>query len=232
MTWLDLLLEDSHHKGRKKWDPNHVFEAFSLFSDHDAYVVREEMLSAISSKFNYYQTVSWLKLQLHKTTLSEWCHFMHCVTTPADELAIFALSRLYRQHSVVYTKDKTWSTIGTSTSMSEKEVYQQCDLKFILMGKGHYVQLIRKPSLTMPVLPLQPMESVYESGYYENTAPAENIKATTSAFTSPPAEPPLQRNEEIATTMYSKQYCAVHGCKVPDTKTMSKSTTPYHLNRK
>ena len=135
--WLDLPLEDSHHKGCKKRDPNCVFEAFGLFSDHDAYVVREEMLSAISSKFNYYQTVSWLILQLHKTTLSEWCHVMHCVTTPADKLAIFALSRLYRRHSVVYTKDKTWSTIGTSTPMSEKEVYQQCDLKFILMGKGH-----------------------------------------------------------------------------------------------
>ena len=87
---------------------------------------------------------------------------MCSVTTPADELAIFALSKLYRWHSVVYTKDKTWSTIGTSTPMSEKEVYQQCDLKFILMGKGHYVQLIKKPSLTMPVLPLQPMESVRE----------------------------------------------------------------------
>ena len=134
------------------------------------------MLSAISSDFNYYQTVSWLILQLHKTTLSEWCHVMRCVTTPADKLAIFALSRLYRRHSVVYTKDKTWSTIGTSTPMSEKEVYQQCDLKFILMGKGHYMQLIKKPSLTMPVLPLQPMESVYESGYYENTTPVENIK--------------------------------------------------------
>ena len=143
---------------------------------------------------------------------------MRCVTTPADELAIFTLSRLYRRHSVVYTKDKTWSTIGTSTPMSEKEVYQQCDLKFILMGKGHYVQLIKKPSLTMPVLPLQPMESVYESSYYKNTTPVENIKDTTNGFTSLHAEPSPQRDEEVATTTGSKQYCAVHGCKVPDTK--------------
>ena len=103
---------------------------------------------------------------------------MRTVTTPADELAIFALSRLYRRHSVVYTKDKTWSTIGTSTPMNEKDVYQQCDLKFILMGKGHYVQLIRKPLVSMPVVPLQPMESVYESGYYEDVTPAENITDT------------------------------------------------------
>ena len=142
--WLDLPLECSCRKGRKKRDPNRVFEAFGSFSDHEADEVWEEMLSAISSDFNYYQTVSWLILQLRKTTLSEWCNVMRAVTTPADELAIFALSKLYRWHSVVYTKDKTWSTIGTSTPMNEKDVYRQCDLKFILMGKGHYVQLIKK----------------------------------------------------------------------------------------
>ena len=152
--WLDLPFECNHRKGHKKCDPNRVFEVFGSFSDHEVDEVREEMLSAISSDFNYYQTVSWLILQLRKTTLSEWCNVMHAVTTPADELAIFALSRLYRQHSVVYTKDKTWSTIGTSTPMNEKDVYQQCDLKFIIMGKGHYVQLIRKPSVSMPVVPL------------------------------------------------------------------------------
>ena len=34
--WLDLPLEDSCHKGHKKRDPNHVFEAFGFFSDHEA----------------------------------------------------------------------------------------------------------------------------------------------------------------------------------------------------
>ena len=169
--WLDLPQESSQRKGRKKRDPNRVFEAFGFYSDHDPIEVREEMLSSISLEFNYYQTVSWLILQLRKISLSEWCNNMRSISTPGDELAIFALSKLYQRHSVVYTKDKTWSTIGTSTPMSEKDVYQQCDLKFILMGKGHFVQLIRKPSVSMPVLPLQPMESVYESGYYEDVTP-------------------------------------------------------------
>ena len=87
---------------------------------------------------------------------------MRAATTLADELAIFTLSKLYRCHSVVYTKDKTWSMIGMSTPMNKKDVYQQCDLKFILMGKSHFVQLIKKPLLAMPVVSLQPMESIYE----------------------------------------------------------------------
>ena len=93
--WLDLPFESSQRKGCKKRDPNRVFEAFGFYSDHDPIEVREEMLSAISIEFNYYQTVSWLILQLHKTTLSEWCNNMRAISTPGDELAIFALSKLY-----------------------------------------------------------------------------------------------------------------------------------------
>ena len=224
--WLDLPPEWNHRKGRKKCDPNRVFEAFGSYSDHAADEVREEMLSAISSDFNYYQTVSWLVLQLRKTTLSEWCNVMRVVTTPADELAIFALSRLYRRHSVVYTKDKTWSTIGTSTPMNEKDVYHQCDLKFILMGKGHYVQLIRKPLVSMPVVPLQPMENVYESGYYEDVAPTENMTNTNVVPTTPSIEQSSQKDNTPATTPDNIQYCAVHGCEVTNIKTDTKSDNP------
>ena len=220
--WLDLLHESSQRKVRKKCDPNRVFEAFGFYSDHDSIEVREEMLSAISTEFNYYQTVSWLILQLHKISLSEWCNNMRPISTPGNELAIFALSKLYQRHSVVYTKDKTWSTIGTSTPMSEKDVYQQCDLKFILMGKGHFVQLIRKPSVSMPVLPLQPMESVYESGYYEDVTPVDKTMDKYITPTTPLIDLP-SNTDSPTTSSATAQYCAIHGCEVtqPQEKTPS-----------
>ena len=33
--WLDLPFECNCRKGRKKLDPNHIFEAFGSFSDHE-----------------------------------------------------------------------------------------------------------------------------------------------------------------------------------------------------
>ena len=41
--WLDLPIENSRRKGRKKCDPNHAFEAFGSYSDHDTDEVHEEM---------------------------------------------------------------------------------------------------------------------------------------------------------------------------------------------
>ena len=34
------------------------------------------------------------------------------------------------------------------------------------MGKDNFVQLIKKPSMSMPVVSFEPMESVYESSYF------------------------------------------------------------------
>ena len=119
-----------------------------------------------------------------------------------------------------------WSTIGASTPMNEKDVYQQCDLKFILMGKDHYVQLIKKPSVSMPVLPLQPMESVYESGYYKDVTPVESITDTNTIITPPPVGQPSQNNDVPATTPDTTQYCAVHGCKVTHTNNNGQSENP------
>ena len=94
------------------------------------------------------------------------------------------------------------------------------------MGKGHYVQLIRKPSVSMPVVPLQPMENVYESGYYEDVTPAENITDKNSVSTTPSIEQPSQRDDTPATTPDNTQYCAVHGCEVTNTKNDVQSENP------
>ena len=92
--WLDLPAKEHHKEGRKKWNPNNVFAAFREYSDHEAGEVCQEMLTSVSNEFNYYRDVSWLNMQMYKTTLSEWMAAMRDPNTPVDELAIFALSCL------------------------------------------------------------------------------------------------------------------------------------------
>ena len=78
----------------------------------------------------------------------------------------------------------------------------------------------------MPVLPLQPMESVYESGYYKDVTPVENI-TDTNTITSPPSVGQASQNNDVsATTPDNTQYCAVHGCKVMHTKNNGQSENP------
>ena len=151
-SWLDLPTGDMHKKGRKRCDPDVVFRVFGDFSDHEPSEVRAAMLSYISEDFNYFRDVSWLNLNMHKKKLSQWLDDMRNQNTPADELATFALSRLYKRHSVIYTKNRTWCTIGTSKPLSEMDVYLSCDVRLVQMGPRNFVSLIKKPSSCMPVM--------------------------------------------------------------------------------
>ena len=217
-SWLDLPTGDMHKKGRKRCDPDVVFRVFGDFSDHEPSEVRAAMLSYISEDFNYFRDMSWLNLNMHKKKLSQWLDAMRNHNTPADELATFALSRLYNRHGVIYTKNRTWCTIGTSKPLSEMDVYLSCDVRLVQMGPRNFVSLIKKPSSCMPVMQFERLENIYEGGYYNNTS-----------VPSPPFKDKQLPDEKIPTSeletnniyvdspediMKEKvEYCALHGCK-------------------
>ena len=166
--WLDVPLTKDGRKVSKKRDPNHVFKTFARLDDEEDHdLVRQNMIKTITSEFNWYSDLALICLQMHKISLSEWIGKMQNPKHPADELAVYVLSRMYGKHSLIYTKTKTWSTIGTSNPMEEKKVYQLCEFKFVNMGKNNLIELIRKPSSLMPLVSSVPLQSTYDSGYYE-----------------------------------------------------------------
>ena len=226
-NWLDLPTSDQHKKGRKRCDPDTVFRVFGDFCDYEPSDVRAEMLTFITNDFNYFRDVSWLNLNMHKKSLSQWIDSMRNQNTPADELAIFALSRMYRRHSVVYSKNRTWCTIGTSKPLSEKDVYLSCDVRFVQTGPRNFVSLIKKPSSCMPVMQFERLKNIYEGGYYnEETKPSTSIisvippvegtetvqNPTVEKASTEPTKTPVDIQEE--TDNKNIEYCALHGCKI------------------
>ena len=66
----------------------------------------------------------------------------------------------------------------------------------------------------MPILPLQPMESVYENGYYVNSSTDEQANIQRPLFE-------LAQTVNVSDilvvggeTNQNQQYCVVHGCDV------------------
>ena len=225
-NWLDLPTGDKHKKGRKRCDPDVVFRVFGDFSDHEPSEVRAAMLSYISEDFNYFRDVSWLNLNMHKKKLSQWMDDMRDQNTPADELATFALSRLYKRHSVIYTKNRTWCTIGTSKPLSEMDVYLSCDVRLVQMGPRNFVSLIKKPISCMPVMQFERLENIYEGGYYNDTSvpspPFKDKKLSDEKIPTSELEtnniyvdsPEDHTNEKV-------EYCALHGCKTSASDTIT-----------
>ena len=65
--------------------------------------------------------------------------------TAADELAIFALSKMYGKHTVIYNKARPWTTLDPPYPMTETELHDNCQIHLVYVGKDSYGILRRKP---------------------------------------------------------------------------------------
>ena len=80
--------------------------------------------------------------------------------TAADELAIFALSKMYGKHTVIYNKARPWTTLDPPYPMTETELHGNCQIHLVYVGKDLYGILRRK--LFVEAVAPQSVESMLE----------------------------------------------------------------------
>ena len=66
-------------------------------------------------------------------------------STFGDVLMLYALSCTFQRHTVVFTKLRCWSTIGTDNPISSDRLLDICHIKLVYLGKDMYAELRRKP---------------------------------------------------------------------------------------
>ena len=165
--WLDVSKSKCVGKSRKP-DPNCLFNIFGELLDCDAHRVRDQAMSEISVNFNHYSLAATVVLSMRKQNLTEWLSIMRKYDTPGDEIVLYALSRLTRVHSIVYSKTATWCTVAVSQPMLPSDLHKACTVRLMYLGRRGFGELVQKPSFNMPVYSqVETGESVYSSGYYE-----------------------------------------------------------------
>ena len=138
--WLDTR----NCKRGKKMNKQCVFEMFGTFSNENATDVRAGMLAVMRLDVNYYKKVGHIILGFKNINLDQWMQSMALPNVAADELAIFALSKMYRKHTLIYNKARLWSTLDPPYPMSEKELHDNCQIHLVYVGKDSYGILQRK----------------------------------------------------------------------------------------
>ena len=64
---------------------------------------------------------------------------------PADELAIFALSRFYSRHTIIYTSVCPWTTLAPEHFNSIDEAHNRCQTHLVYLGQHMYGVLRPRP---------------------------------------------------------------------------------------
>ena len=139
--WLDTR----NCKRGKKINKQCVFEMFGTFSNETASDVRAGMIAVIRLDLDYYKRIGHVILGFKNINLWQWMEVMEKPTVAADELAIFALSKLYGKHTVIYNKSKPWTTLDPPYQMSETELHDNCQIHLVYVGKDSYGILRHKP---------------------------------------------------------------------------------------
>ena len=165
--WLDVS-KSKCIGNSKKPDPNCLFNIFGELLDCDAHSVRDQAMTEISDNFNHYSLAATVVLSMRKQNLIEWLSSMRKYDTPGDEIVLYALSRLTRVHSIVYSKTATWCTVAVAQPMLPSDLHKVCTVRLMYLGRRGFGELVQKPSFSMPVYSqVETGESVYSSGYYE-----------------------------------------------------------------
>ena len=107
--------------------------------------VRAGMLTVIRLDLNYYKIAGHIILGFKNINIDQWMNVMAKPDTAADELAIFALSKMYGKHTVIYNKARPWTTLDPPYPMTETELHDNCQIHLVYVGKDSYGILHRKP---------------------------------------------------------------------------------------
>ena len=108
-----------------KMNPDHVYEYFGQFNGISAKAVRKNLLEFISGNMKFVEDCSSVFLPMKEISLETW---IDCINDGCncDELALLVLSAMYKRHSIVVTKVKSWCTIELSTPLTLLKAMSEC----------------------------------------------------------------------------------------------------------
>ena len=144
-----FYLDTSLFNKQGQLNPNGLFELFAQFSLDMPMDVRENMVNMILGCKATFASAACVPLLLKKMSIDVWLSDMAKNTTPGDEIALFALCKIYLKHASVLTKHATWTSIDLM-EISTEDLIKKSDLVLLYMGNNMFGVLHPKAMLSNP----------------------------------------------------------------------------------
>ena len=142
-------LDTSLFNKQGQLNPNGMFELFAQFSLDSPMDVRENMVNMVLGSKDTFASAACVPLLLKKLSIDVWLSGMTKNTTPGDEIALFALCKIYLKHASVLTKHATWTSIDL-VEISTEDLIKKSDLVLLYMGDNMFGVLHPKAMLSNP----------------------------------------------------------------------------------
>ena len=114
----NYVLDLSRCRVDRRLNISSIFEYFAELSCEDSDDVRAGMITRMRLDTEYYKHCGHIIASFKKLSFEDWLDYMSDCNTPADKLAIFALSKIYDLHTMIYTVSAPWITLKPLQPMS------------------------------------------------------------------------------------------------------------------
>ena len=116
--------------------PNALFDLFGEFSNQTSSIAHDNLVGWAFNNFRLLESVLKVAMTQRKTTLCAWINGMANESKAGDEIALYILSRMYQQHSFVYTHMFWWTTLLYTLPVQKKDLMEHCEIVLVFLKPG------------------------------------------------------------------------------------------------
>ena len=110
------------------------------------------MLNFIAENTACYEWDAHVLHTMHGTNLARLVASMTDMLNKGNELSIYALCDMLKQHAFLFTQTKPWTTVdGSIANLAVPELCMMCDVRLIYLGENRYGEIRCKPEINSPI---------------------------------------------------------------------------------
>ena len=144
--WYEL---DTTHcflgKKKPKFNTHCIYNIFAGYCDLDKFQLKEKVTAEVAENKEWYDRLCRVYFSWKDIDLNQWLKKQKYKNNSPDELCIYALSVLFRRHTIIYTTYQPWCTIDIKPGMRPETVEEACETKLVYLGGTLFGELRRKP---------------------------------------------------------------------------------------
>ena len=144
--WYEL---DTTHcflgKKKLKLNTHCVYNIFAGYCELDKFQLKEKVTAEVAENKEWYDRLGRVYFGWKDIDLNQWLKKQKYKNNSPDELCIYALSVLFRRHTIIYTTYQPWCTINIKPGMRPEIVEEACETKLVYLGGTLFGELRCKP---------------------------------------------------------------------------------------
>ena len=149
-------------KKKLKFNKYCIYDIFAAYCGLDRFVLKDMVNKEIKENIVWYTKVSNMCLGWRDTNLQSWLKKQAYKYTTPDELCLYALSVIFRRHTIAYTAFQPWCKIDMKPGFSSQKVLEACKTKLLYLGDNLFGELHQKP-VSNTAQPLVNLDELHEA---------------------------------------------------------------------